>query len=251
LTEANVLGAYRPAHRLSDGQRHVRAQLAVRDALVRTRTRGIALSRALLRQHGYVVPTGGAETFGRRVVALGVPGRLLSQVGPLLALMRTVNAQLAYCEAEIGHVSEQDPRVRRLRTAPSIGPVTAAAFVATLDEARRFRQAHQVEAYLGLVPGEWSTGEGQRRGRITKTGNTRMRWLLIQAALSIMRLRDPRAAGLRAWARRIAARRGRAVAAVALARRLAGILWAMLRDDATYDPQRWAAPTRPATMMPA
>jgi transposase len=55
-----------------------------------------------------------------------------------------------------------------LRTAPNIGPVTAAAFVATLDEARRFRRAHQVEAYLGLVPGEWSTGEGQRRGRITK-----------------------------------------------------------------------------------
>jgi transposase len=56
LTEANVLGAYRPAHRLSDGQRQVRAQLAVRDALVRTRS--IALSRALLRRHGYVVPTG-------------------------------------------------------------------------------------------------------------------------------------------------------------------------------------------------
>jgi transposase len=252
LTEANVLGAYRPAHRLSDGQRHVRAQLAVRDALVRTRTRGIALSRALLRQHGYVVPTGGAETFGRRVVALSVPGRVLSEVGPLLALMRTVNAQLAYCEAEIGHLSERDPRVRRLRTAPSIGPVTAAAFVATLDEAGRFRRAHQVEAYLGLVPGEWSTGEGQRRGRITKTGNTRMRWLLIQAALSIMRLRDPRAAGLRAWALRIAGRRGRAVAAVALARRLAGILWAMLRDDATYDPQRWAvAPAAPPATIPA
>lgn len=164
LTEANVLGAYRPAHRLSDGQRHVRAQLAVRDALVRTRTRSIAVSRALLRQHGYVGPSGGAETVGRRVVALGVPGRLLSEVGPLLALMRTVNAQLAYCEAEIGHVSEQDPRVRRLRTAPSIGPVTAAAFVATLDEAGRFRRAHQVEAYLGLVPGEWSTGQSQRRG---------------------------------------------------------------------------------------
>src|SRR5512145_2102799 len=90
LTEANVLGAYRPAHRLSDGQRHVRAQLAVRDALVRTRTRGIAVRRALLRQHGYVVPSGGAETFGRRVVALGVPGQVLSEVEPLLALMRTV-----------------------------------------------------------------------------------------------------------------------------------------------------------------
>ena len=252
LAEACVLGAYRPAHRLSDGQRQVRAQLAVRDTLVRTRTRSIALSRALLRQHGYVVPTGGAEAFARRVVAVELPGRLLSQVGPLLALMRTVNTQLAYCETEIEHVSARDPRVQRLRTAPSIGPVTAAAFVATLDEAGRFRRAHQVEAYLGLVPGEWSTGEGQRRGRITKTGNTRMRWLLVQAARSIMRLRDPRAAALRAWTLRIAARGGRAVAAVALARRLAGILWAMLRDNTTYDPQRWAAaPLATPAPMPA
>jgi transposase len=78
-----------------------------------------------------------------------------------------------------------------------------------------------------------------------------MRWLLIQAALSIMRLRDPRAAGLRTWALRIAGRRGRTVAAVALARRLAGILWAMLRDDATYDPQRWAAPAAPPAPIPA
>ena len=64
-----------------------------------------------------------------------------------------------------------------------------------------------------------------------------------------MRLRDPRAGGLRAWALRIAAA-GPNVAAVALARRLAGILWAMLRDDATYDPHRWAAapPARPATI---
>jgi transposase len=176
---------------------------------------------------------------------------LLSEVGPLLALMRTLNAQLAYCETEIEHVSVRDPRVRRLWTAPSIGPVTAAAFVATLDEARRFRRAHQVGAYLGLVPGEWSTGEGQRRGRITKTDNTRMRWLLIQAALSIMRLRDPRAAGLRTWALRIAARWGRTVAAVALARRLAGTLWAMLRDDAPYDPQRWAAASTAPVSLPA
>jgi transposase len=146
LTEAKVLGAYRPAHRLSAGPREVRAQLAVRDALVRPRSRSIALSRALLRQHGYVVPSGGAEAFARRVMTLGVPGRLLSEVAPLLALRRTVNTQLAYGEAEIEHISERDPRGRRLRTAPSTGPVRAAAFVATLDEAGRCRRAPQGEA---------------------------------------------------------------------------------------------------------
>jgi transposase len=95
LAEACLLGAYRPAHRLSDAQRHVRGRLAVRDALVRTRTRYLALIRALLRRHGWRVPTGSAETFSRRVMALRLPGRLLSEVAPLLAVMRHVNQQLA------------------------------------------------------------------------------------------------------------------------------------------------------------
>jgi transposase len=102
--------------------------------------------------------------------------------------------------------------------------------VATIDDAGRFHRAHEVEAYLGLVPRELSSGASQRRGRITKAGNTRMRWLLVQAAVSILRLRDPRTVALRRWATGIAARRGKKIAVVALARRLAGILYAMLRD---------------------
>jgi transposase len=98
LQEACLLGAYRPAHRLSDAQRHVRGRLAVRDALVRTRTGYIALTRALLRRHGWRVATGSADTFNRRVMALPLPGRLLSEVAPLLAVMRTVNQQLAYSD---------------------------------------------------------------------------------------------------------------------------------------------------------
>jgi transposase len=94
-----------------------------------------------------------------------------------------------------------------------------------------------VEAYLGLVPRELSSGESQRRGRITKAGNTRMRWLLVQAAVSILRCRDPQTDALRTWATGIAARRGKKIAVVALARRLAGILYAMLRDGTTYAPR--------------
>src|SRR3990167_7486678 len=88
LAEACVLGAYRPAHRLSDPQRHVRGRLGVRDALVHTRTRYISVIRALLRQHGYRVPSGSAERFTDRVRSLPLPGRLLSVVAPLLAVMR-------------------------------------------------------------------------------------------------------------------------------------------------------------------
>jgi transposase len=247
LAEACLLGAYRPAHRLSDTQRHVRGRLAVREALVRTRTRYIALIRALLRRHGWQVPTGSAETFSRRVVALPLPGRLLSEVAPLLAVMRHLNQQLAYSDNVIEAVTRPDTRVQRLRTVPSVGPVTAAAFVATIDDAQRFRRAHEVEAYLGLVPRELSSGERQRRGRITKAGSTRMRWLLVQAAVSILRCRHPQTEALRVWATRIAARRGKKVAVVALARRLAGLLYAMLRDGTTYDPR---ATPRPAAGAP-
>jgi transposase len=111
-----------------------------------------------------------------------------------------------------------------------VGPVTAAAVVAARDEVTRFRGAPEVEAYLGLVPRDLSSGERQQRGRITKAGPSRVRRLLVQAAVSILRLRDPRTADLREWALAIAARRGKKVAVVALARRLAGILYAMLRN---------------------
>jgi transposase len=154
LAEACVLGAYRRAHRLSDAQRHVRGRLTVRDALVRTRTGYIGVIRALLRQHGWRVPTGSAEGFIRRVLALPLPGRLLSEVAPLLAVMRHVNQQLAYSDERIAAITRADARVERLCSVPSVGPVTAAAFVAALDDAGRFPRAHQVEAYLGLVPRE-------------------------------------------------------------------------------------------------
>jgi transposase len=238
LMDACVLGAYRPAHRLSDTQRHVRGRLGVRDALVRTRTRYISLIRALLRQHGYRVPSGSAEAFVHRVATMTLPGRLLSLIAPLLAVMQHLNRQLAYSDEAIEHVAAQDVRVQRLRSVPSIGPITAAAFVATLDDAQRFRHAHQVEAYLGLVPREFSSGESQRRGPITKVGPGRARWLLIQAAISILRRRPPEAEALHTWALRIAARRGKHVAVVALARRLAGILYALLRDGSVFRASR-------------
>ena len=98
--------------------------------------------------------------------------------------------------------------------------------------------ARQLMAYLGLVPQERSSGDRQHRGGLTKAGNARARWVLVQAAWAIWRDRTPRTARLRAWAERIAVRRGKRVAAVALARRLAGILYALWRDGSTYEPQR-------------
>jgi transposase len=148
--------------------------------------------------------------------------------------MDALNREMVMVERAIEHIVREDPVVQRLCTAPGIGPVTAVAFVSTLDLAQRFESAHKLEACIGLVPCEFSSGERQHRGAITKTGNTRLRWLQVEAAWSIMRSRNQRTEELRQWTGRIALRRGRRIAIVALARRLAGILFAMWRDQIEF-----------------
>jgi transposase len=170
---------------------------------------------------------------------LVLPEHLRSEVTPLLAQLETLNKEIEVQDRRVEEIARDDEVIRRLTTAPGVGPITATAFVATLDRVERFQGPHQVEGYLGLVPREWSSSEIQRQGHITKQGNGRMRWLLVEAAWCILRRKKkPETAILRAWADRIAARRGSRIAAVALARRLAGILYAMWRDGTTYDPSK-------------
>ena len=149
-------------------------------------------------------------------------------------------------DARLEATVASNPVVQRLTTAPGVGPVIATAFVVTLDEAGRFGGAHQVESYLGLVPSEDSSADRHRRGHVTKGGNPRMRWLLVQAAWAARRSRRTDAADLRAWANQLATRRGARIASVALARRLAGILFAMWRDQTTFHgaPGEAARPAR-------
>ena len=234
LMDACRLGAYRSVHRTSEEQRQVRALLIVRDNLVRARVRQIQVMRALLRREGLRVRSGQTASFGLRMAAVELPEWLRTIVAPIRAAMDEGNRQLTIVDRAIEQVVRNDPVVQRLCTAPGIGPVTATAFVATLDCVERFSRAHQVEAYIGLVPCEFSSGERQQRGGVTKTGNTRLRWLLVEAAWSILRYQNPRTETLRLWAERISLRRGRRIAVVALARRLAGILYAMWRDGTQF-----------------
>jgi transposase len=242
LMEAGRLGAYRPAHRLSDPRCHVRAELAVREALVRTRTRYIALAKALVRRDGLRVAASEAHLVARRIAALELSPSLAAELAPLFTLLAPLNEQIAAADQRITAVTRADAAVALLTTAPSVGPITAAAIVATIDDVSRFRSAHQFEAFLGLVPGERSSGEQRRIGRITKAGNVRARYLLVEAGWRILRSRDAELQALRLWALTIAARRGKRIAVVALARRLAGILYAMWRDGAPYDATRLRMP---------
>jgi transposase len=234
LCEASQVGAYRAIHRASDAQRHVRAELAVRDALVRTRTRYVAIIKAFVRREGLRLRSGEPEHTAAKLAELPLPLPLLAELAPLVSLLPPVNAEIAHANARLTALADIDPIVPRLRTVPGVGPVTAVAFLAALDDITRFQNAHQVQAYLGLVPSEYSSGERQLRGRITKRGNSRVRWLLVEAGWRLLRSNDPAAAHLRTWAERIALRRGKRIAVVAVARRLAGILFAVWRDDTTY-----------------
>ena len=160
-----------------------------------------------------------------------------------MAVLKPLNRQLAALEAQLARGVAAHAAARRLCTVPGVGPVTAAAVVATLDDVGRFASAGQVAAFVGLVPREWSSGEQQRRGPLTKAGNRRVRWLLVQAAWAYWRCRVTARTALRQWVERLAARRGKLRAVVALARRLTRILYALWRDASVYEPAPVGAAT--------
>ena len=117
-------------------------------------------------------------------------------------------------------------------TIPGVGPITALTYVAALDDVRRFEHSYRVHSYLGLAPGERSSSDRERRTSITKAGSTSVRRTLIQAAwVAWFRMGDD---PMVRWAKRIADRRGKQIAIVALARKLAGVMYALWRDESTY-----------------
>lgn len=191
--------------------------------------------RALLRREGLSTRSGHAESFVERVLELEMSPALHEEIEPLLDLLGPLNDQLDGVDSRLAQLAREDDAARRLMTMPGVGPVVALAFVATVDRIDRFRSAHQLESYLGLVPREWSSSEIQRRGPITKTGNKRVRWLLVQTARAVMRAPNRRTTRpLWEWADRVGSRRSGRVAIVALARRIAGILYAMWRDSTDF-----------------
>lgn len=191
LCEALRLGAYRPIHRVSDAQRHVRAELAVRDALVRTRTRYVAIIKAAVRREGLRLSSGEAQHTATKLAALALPAVVVQELTPLTELFTPLNEAIAAADGRLLALAKHHPVVARLCTMPTIGPITALAFVAALDEVTRFQSAGQVQAYLGLVPSEYSSADRRIRGRITKRGDVRTRWLLVEAGGACCARRSP------------------------------------------------------------
>jgi transposase len=246
LAEANRRELFRPAHRVSAAQRAVRQQLHVRAALLQMRTQAINVVRTQIRSTGHRLGAGQAETFARRVRAAALPSALLAQVGPLLTMLDALAPTIAAFDADVRTRAAADPTTQNLMTAPGVGPITALAYRASLDTVTRFRDAGAATAYLGLVPREMSSGERQRKGGITKAGPRQTRATLVQASWVIWRTPRGPAAALHTWVHQLAQRRGKLVAVVALARRLARILFAMWRDDRPFEAARVRSGVRAA-----
>jgi transposase len=235
LAAACRLGHYRRAHRVSGASQTRRQQLRVREHAVRMRTQTINVLRAILRQRGLRLPSGTASTVDARVQRLTLDPTLQIVVTPLLDLLRGFARVITDAERWTKVTAAQDPVTQRLMTVPGVGPVIALSFQATLDTPTRFGgDASRASAYLGLVPREHSSGEHQRKGGITKAGPPVLRSLLVQAAWVIWRRPGIAGATLHAWALRLAARRGRRIAVVALARRLSRVLFALWRDETVF-----------------
>ncbi len=215
----------------------LRQQLAARALLVQTRTMVTNHFRGYLRQELLAVKSGDTETVAARVreVLLATPTGMPEHLEQLAKTHESLCEQIQAADDELSTVVKADAVCRRLMTVPGVGPVTAAAFRSAIDEAERFKGAHFVQSYLGLTPKEHSSGETERRGGISKTGPAMLRAALVQAAWSAWRTapNDP----MVLWAKGLAVRRPKQVAIVALARKLAGILFALWRDESEYSSQ--------------
>jgi transposase len=234
-------GQIAEAHVLSPERRALRAQLSVRGALVETRAQYVTTIRGLARAAGVLLPTCDTASFAARFNALSMGEETRVLVAPLVAILGALEAELSHVEHTLAGLAEKDPILQLLATVPGVGLIVAATFVSVIDEAKRFKNAHSVGAYLGLVPSESTTGgpDKRRLGSITKQGNRMARTMLVQAAWTISRLRDQNDP-LKRWFDHVAKTRNKNVAVVGLARKLAGVLWAMWRDGTFYDPKEHA-----------
>jgi len=159
-----------------------------------------------------------------------------------LTQLDAVSEQLDLVIKKLEEIGKRDPRIGRIMTIPGVGPRTAEILVACLDDPHRFENGRQVSAYFGLVPRQYQSGETDRNGRITKRGNPLARTILVECAWVSLRYNP--------WAKAVYERISgkqktrKKKAAVALARKLAVIAWALLRDDKDWDPKTMIAVTQ-------
>ena len=233
-------GWYREVQVKSERSHRTRGLLAARAKLVDMRKEAANQLRGLLKVFGHVIGAAGGRTFDARARELAAGDAMLSiMVEALLAARAALAEQVARLDKLLLAQTRQDPACRRLMTAPGVGAITAAAFVATIDDPGRFRHSASVGAYLGLTPRRYQSGTMDVSGHISKTGDGLLRSYLFEAATTLLS-RVQRWSALKAWGVRLAKRVGQKKARVAVARKLAVVLHRMWADKTEF---RWTAET--------
>jgi transposase len=220
--------------------RELRSMLRSREALVSTRTKLVNHVKGWMRTQLLRLRTGGTATLPERLRAHAATAQrtVPVHIEETLLVLEALTLQITASDKRVRRLAAEHPVARRLMTMPGVGPVTALTFVAAVDRVERFERAHHLQSYLGLTPGENSSSERERRTAITKAGSTSVRRTIVQAAWAAIRC-APTSPMVR-WANQIADRRGKFIAVVALARKMAGIMFALWRDNTSYNPPRSA-----------
>ncbi|VWX48296.1 IS110 family transposase [Novosphingobium sp. 9U] len=240
--EAICEAAQRPTMRFVQGKSAQSQASAVvfrtRDLLVRQRTQLINALRGHLTEFGYIVRQGMGHVSKLVDLVQDPTSDIPDEARPVLVIMaesfQALQSQITLLDREIAARAKADPVAKRLMTIPGVGPVVATALVALAPAASTFKRGRDFAAWLGLVPRQHSSGGKERLGRTTKMGERSLRRLLILGASSAAKVaaRNPDKAG--AWLAGMLARKPRMLVTVALANKMARIVWALTAHGGSY-----------------
>ncbi|SEC03047.1 IS110 family transposase [Rhodobacter sp. 24-YEA-8] len=218
----------------------------IRELLIRQRTQAINALRGHLTEFGLIVPQGAANAV--RLIAIvkdpdnGLPAYAVATLTVLVAMLLHLEAEIGKLNAEIERRAKEDAVARRLMTVPGIGPLIATAITALAPSPTMFRKARDFAAWLGLVPRQHSTGGKQRLGATTKMGERSLRRLLIIGANSVIIKRHCHAAAQPGtWLGGMLTRKPPMLVRVALANKMARIVWALMARGGVYEAPAAAA----------
>ena len=210
-----------------------------RQGFVKARTAQVNQIRGLLAEFGIVMPKG-ARFIAQQMPGIledgenGLPHRSRELFAQLLAHFRDLDRQMDELGRQIKEWHRQSEQSRRLEKIPGLGPLSASGVVASIGDAKTFRNGRQFAAWLGLVPRQKSSGGKDQLLGISKRGDTYLRTLLIHGARSVLFSLKRRGEPAAGWLMRLADRRNPNIAAVALANKNARIIWALLAHGREY-----------------
>lgn len=243
--EAIAEAVTRPSMRFvpikTDDQLDLQSLHRVRERWVGRRTAVINQIRGLLLERGITIPKGRRHIEDSLPRLLEDPDNKLS--GALRILLTELRLEMQYLHRQIEESDKLIVRIageleqcKRLVAIPGIGPVIATATVAAIGNGAAFKKGRGFAAWLGVVPGEYSTGGKQNLTETSRRGNKYLRKLFVQGAHAVLQSRAKQAPGLSAWLERLTSRKRIQVAAVALANKMARMVWAVLYKGEPYRP---------------